>query len=380
MPNQNIVVYVRDQNLNYVAQVDFLTEMSWVDKYNFLGSPGGWSLTLNASDLAIDFLRLNGSGVVVLIDDVVAMSGYTTMIERQQNSDVSQYIFSGTTDDGLLASRVAHPQPGSSAPPYSTNTYDTRTGICSTVLRAYVNANLSVGAISSRYDYRVSIGADPIAGTTVTGNARYQQLDVLLNELATQSGGCGYRIRQSGTNLEFQTYAPTDRTSSVIFSAENQTLQDYSYTAQAGTANYIYIGGQGEGTARTIKEGFDGTSIVRWGRKEIFKDQRDTNDTTTLDMSIAEELVTGSDIASVQFTPKDIPQQTYWAHYQTGDKVTVVIDGVSFQENIIEVECTLNEDGLTVRPLVGSPNNTDSLKIYDQIAKQNRRLKNLERR
>lgn len=248
------------------------------------------------------------------------------------------------------------------------------------MLRQYVAVNLGASAVSARKDPRVTSLADPLVGSTVTGNARLQQLDALLNELATQSGNVGYRIRQSGTNLEFQTFAPTDRTSLVRFSVENGTLQDYSYTSEAGSANYIYVGGGGEGVARTFVEGYDGDSMVRWGRKEIFKDQRDTTDATTLANSIAEELATGSDIASVTFTPKDIPQQTYYTHYRCGDKVTVVIDGVSFQESIREVKCSLDAAGLTITPTVATPNNSDTLKLYDQIASQNKRIKLLERR
>lgn len=380
MSEHEIVVYARDSNLGYTAQLDFYESLSWVDIFNFTGSPGGWSLTINENDTATDYLRLNGSGIAVQIDGTIAFSGYTTKIERQQNSDVSQYIISGVDDSGLLASRVAHPQPGSSAPPYSSTAYDTRTGICSTILRQYVDVNLGASAVSARKDPRITSLADPLAGISVTGNARYQQLDNLLNELATQSGGVGYRIRQSGTNLEFQTYAPTDRSSTVIFSVENGTLQDYAYTAEAGSANYIYVGGGGEGTSRTIVEGYDGPSITRWTRKETFKDQRDTTDATTLANSIAEELATGSDIAAVTFTPKDLTQQTFWTHYQTGDKVTVVIDGVSFQETIRQVECTLDASGLSIKPTVATPNNSDSLKLYDQIASQNKRLRLLERR
>jgi hypothetical protein len=381
MTDRNIVVYARNSTLGYEAQIDFFESLQWVDIYNPSDGAGGWILNLNEADLATDYLRLPGSGITIVVDDTVAFSGQTKKIERTQNADVSQYVFSGVDDSGLLHDRQAHPQPGTSAPPYSVSAYDTRTGVCSTVLRAYVNANLGVGATSGRYDFRVSLAADPAIGSMVTGNGRWQQLDTLLNELATQSTTpVGYRIRQNGVNLEFQTFAPTDRTSNIIFSVDNGTLQDYGYTSEAGSGNYVYVGGGGEGTARTIREGFDGDSIVRWGRRELFKDQRDTTDPTTLANSITEELANGSDLASVTFTPKDIPQQTYWTHYQPGDKVTVVIDGVSFQEQIRQVECRLDSNGLTVTPTVATPNNTASLKLYDQLSAQNRRLRNLERR
>ena len=380
MPERQIEVYVRDRNLNYVAQLDFFEDLTWVDPYNFLDSPGGWTLTIDATDNGVDYLRLAGSGIVILIDGDVAFSGSTKKIERRQDADSNYFIFSGVEDSGLLADRLAHPQPGSSAPPYSSTAYDARTGICSTILRQYVDVNLGSSAVTNRKDSRVTLAADPLAGISVTGQARYQQLNVLLNELATTSGGCGYRIRQSGSNLEFQTFAPTDRTSSVIFSVGNGTLKDYGYTIEAGKGNYVYAGGQNEGVSRTIREGYDGPSIVRWGRKEIFKDQRDVSTTAELDASIVEELENSSDIASVTFSPVDIPQQQFWTHYQTGDKVTVVIDGETFQQPIIEVQCQLNQDGLTVTPTVGTPNNTDTLKLYDNIAKQNKRIRNLERR
>lgn len=381
MPDHEIIVYARAADLTYSGQLDFYEELSWADIYN--PSPaGGWSLKINADDPMVDELKKPGSGIAILLDgsSTPAFSGYTTKIEYSKDADLAQYVFSGVDDSGLLASRVAHPQPGTSVPPYSSTAYDTRTGVCSTIMRQYVDVNLGASAVAARKDTRVTSLADPLAGLTVTGNARYQPLDQLLNDLATQSGNIGYRIRQNGTNLEFQTYVPTDRSNEVIFSVENGTIQDYSYTAEAGSANYIYVGGQGEGTLRTIQEGYDGDSIVRWTRKETFKDQRDTNDATTLSNSIAEELAAGSDIATVSFTPKDIPQQTYWTHYRPGDKVTVMIDNVPFQEQIRQVECKLTQAGLTISPTVATPNNSDTLKIYDQLATQNKRIKNLERR
>lgn len=377
MPEHDVIVYARDHALAPTAQIDFYEELSWVDVFNGFG---GWALTINAADPAVDYLRLQGSGITVKIDGQIAFSGFTTKIERVQEADVSKYVFSGLDDTGLLSYRLAHPQPGTASPPFSSTAYDNRTGICSTVLRAYVNANLGVGAVPERYDFRVSLGADLSIGSTVTGNGRYQQLDVLLNELATQSGNIGYRIRQNGSNLEFQTFEPNDRTDTVKFSTDIGSLSDFSYSAEAGSANFVYCGGQGTGTSRTISVGFDGTSIARWTRKEIFKDQRDTNDATTLQNSINEELANGSDIATVTFTPKDLPQQTYWTHYQTGDRVTVMVDGEPFEETLRQVECSLTpNEGLSIRPTVGTPNNTDTLKLYDRIAKQNKRLKNLER-
>jgi len=378
--NRRPTVYVRDANLDYVAQLDFFDSLKWVDAYNFKDSPGGFELTINADDLATTWLRDTGSGIVILDGDSVMFSGYTTKIERQQNSDRSQYIFTGQDDSGLLAQRLAHPQPGSTAPPYSTTEYDTRTGVCSTILRQYVDVNLGASAVTSRKDTRVTLGADPAVGTTVTGNARWQQLSVLLNELATISGGVGYKIRQSGSNLEFQTFAPTDLTDTIIFSVGNGTLATFSYTVESGAGNYVFAGGQNEGTSRTIAEGYDGDSVTRWGRREIFRDARDDSTAALLAASITDELENSSDKASVTFQPIDIGQQQYWTDYQTGDLVTVVIDGVAFQNPVISVECTLNNDGLTVVPTVATPNNFDTLKMTDQIALHNRRIRNLERR
>lgn len=379
--HDEIKVLVRDSDLNTIAQLDYFESLTWTERHQFYESPGSWELEINAADPATKYLIQPGSGIQVLHKNETMFSGFQTGLIKNRDADLDQYTIKGLDDSGLLARRVVSPQPATGpGGPYNSQPYDVRTGVASTVMRAYVNANLGPGAIVSRRDPRVTMGPDPGVGSTVTGNGRWQQLCLLLNSLSIQGGGVGYQIRQQDTNLEFQCFAPRDLTSQVVFSEGNGSINSYEYEAESGTGNYIYVGGQGEGTARTIREGSDGNSIIRWGRIENFKDQRDTNVSAELLASIKEELAENSDTFTISFFPIELENQKYFEHYRLGDRVTVVIEDQYFQESISQVTCKLDSTTLTTEVLVGSPNNTKDLDIFDRIRRQNRRLVNLERR
>lgn len=286
----------------------------------------------------------------------------------------------GVDDNIWLAKSLAHPEPASSVPPYSVSEYDVRTGQCSTILRQYVNVNRGPSAIVPRRVPGLALASDPLLGTTVTGRARWQILLDLLKELAVSGGDIGFKVEQSGTALNFTVYQGVDRTATVKFSEDNGTLSAFDYTAEAPDATYIYCGGGGEGTARTIKEGQDADLVAAWGRFEKFRDRRDTTDSTELGQTITEELAESGEKASLSITPIDIPGQTYGVHYGLGDRVTVVIDGTPVQEAIREVTLAYTPDGpQTIKPTIGTVSKPTIVGLFSSVRDALLRTRNLER-
>ncbi len=381
MLNTQYDVYVRSADLTTTAKLDFFESLLWNEKHQPVDNPGAFSLIISADAPAISDLLTPQAGIEIRRGADTVFSGEIRKQKRTRQVSANQYEFTGYSDTDLLNRRVVSPQPSTAAGgPYNSQEYDTRTDLCSTVMIEYVDMNLGPSSIATRRDPRVTLAPDPLVGTTVTGNGRWQKLSTLINELSLQGGNIGYRIRQNDQDLEFETYEPEDLSDIVKFSLENGTLLEYEYEASAGELNYVYVGGGGEGTARVIKEGQDGDAITRWGRTESFKDQRDTSVTADLNSSIAEELATGADTFIVEFEPSDIEDQQYFEHYQLGDIVTVNIEGQTFVEAIREVRCSLNQNGFRATPIISTPNNQNTLKMFDRLTKQNRRLSNLERR
>ncbi|WP_281275503.1 Gp37-like protein [Saccharothrix australiensis] len=75
----------------------------------------------------------------------------------------------------------------------------------------------------------LQIAADPVAGTTVTGRGRWQQLLPFLQDLAIAGGDIGFRVRQDGAALVFEVFRPRDLSSRIKLSTELGTLARYEY-------------------------------------------------------------------------------------------------------------------------------------------------------
>lgn len=370
-------VYVRAPDMTLAGQVDDYQKLEMVQRFNDVGT---WLLDVDAGIRQAPFLMLNGAGLVVTADGTVVFSGPVKRRERDFAGDHNRLRVSGLDDSEVLTRRLASPQPATAAPPYNSQGYDVRTGTCSTILGQYVNVNAGPGAIGPRAIPGLTLAADPGLGTSITGRARWQPLPELLQGLALAGGGLGYRVLQVGTGIQFSVYAVVDRTTSVIFSTDLGNLEAFAWSEEAPDTNYVYVGGGGEDTARTVYEGQDSASIGRWGRIESFRDRRDTTVAAELAQAAIDELQKSAGQTSMAITPIDLPQMAYLTHYGLGDKVTAVMDGVPVQQVIREVKVTLDENGAFVVPTIGTPGRQDLLGIFDRLREAEARLVTLERR
>jgi Siphovirus ReqiPepy6 Gp37-like protein len=375
----DVQLYIRDDSFQRVALLDEFTSLEVVARHNEVGS---WRLSLDRRTSKAGLLANPGYGIEVVYDGSPQMSGPVTHHDRTRQQDSDQLVVAGVDDLVWLRRRRAHPCPTLSGPPYNTQTDDVRTGVCSTVLRAYVDLNLGPGAISPRRLPGLSLAADPLLGSTITGRARWQTLLELLAGLALAGGGLGLRlVAQAGSGIQFSSYAPADKSSTVVFSLELGTLGGYRYEAGAPEANYIYAAGSGEGTARTIREGQDPASIASWQRIEDFVDRRDTSVSAELDQEIAEQLADKAGPVGLSITPLDVPGRAYGVDYQLGDRVRVVIDDTPVDEVIREVRLVLTPTGPRVlAPQIGSPSRPPVVALIRGLARVGRRITNLERR
>lgn len=371
-------VYLRAPNLSREGQISDYQTLECVERFNDVGT---WSLDIDMHTRHARALITPGYGIEVVRDDgQVIMSGPLDTRKRKKSLTENRMTVAGFDDNIWLRRRQAHPQPGSSAPPYSTTEYDVRTGTASTVLRAYADVNLCSGAVMPRRVTGAALDVDPLVGTSVTGRARWQPLLELLQELALAGDGIGFRLRKSGTALLFTTYQPVDKTATVTFSEELGNLVEYDYDSAGPASTYLYVGGGGEGTARTIREQASDES-VDWGRIEKFVDRRDTTDSTELEQEITKTQEEDVSKVGLSITPIDTPQQKYRTHYDLGDKVTVMIDGESVQELVREVKTVLTPNGpQKVLPTIGTVSRRGVLKLFDRLRSQQSRINNLERR
>lgn len=379
-------LYVRDKDNNRVAELEDYTQAILTPVYNDVGT---WSVTLSRKSKQAAALTTPLAGIIATRDDTTVFSGIATERHHTWNGTTDQVTVSGCTDDIWLLSRLVSPSPGESAPPYTVQAVDVRTGIASTVIRQYVNVNLGPGAVPARRKSDLTIGADPLLGASVRGEARWDSnLLEFLKPLAV-SGGVGFRIVQVGTGLEFQVYQATDRSNTIKFSPDLGNLLAFDYSSQIPKANYAFVGASGTGTARIIKEYSDPTSIATWGRWEgQLVNAANTSDTTQIQQSGTEALVDGQEQASLSITPLETPTQRFGFDYFLGDRVTVQLEGPAatgysesgqIVDTLREIVIRLDENGQTVTPSVGTGDRLQIFRMFRVFRQHDRRLNNIER-
>ena len=267
--------------------------------------------------------------------------------ERTVDIDGDMLTVSGVDDMVFLRRRLAHPQPATAAPPYSSQAFDTRTGPSSQVIAAFVNANAGPTAHTARRVPGLTVPVPAPMGPTVTVSARYQNLLDLIQRMAARAG-LGVEVR----DLEFTVFEPTGP--SAVFCQELGTLAGWVHAVESPDVNYVYVAGGGAGASRIIREYSDADSLAAWGRVEEFQDRRDTTATAELDEAGAETLADGIPAPELELTALDIASQTFLRDWQLGDQATVSFDGQIITDIIREV--TINLEANTppvVTPTVG---------------------------
>lgn len=401
-------IYVRDQYLNKVAEIDDFQSLEIRPTFNLVGA---WQLTMAANCQAAVEIVKPKAGIIVIRNGVTIFSGPANQRQRKWTMDNDVLTISGYDDMILLQNHLVYPTP--LGPPF-TDDYDVRTGSAETIMKAYVNANIGSNASSFR-KMNLTTDADEGRGNSITGRGRFQTLLDLCGSIALQGGDLGFKVVQVGNALQFQVYQPTDKTQSVIFSPLIGNLLDFEYTETNPTANVVIAGGGGVGASRSIAASTDNNSVATYGRYELFLDKRDTTDQTELNNAITEQLANDANQYNLAITPIDTDAIQFGRDYNLGDKVSVVLtkqdEKIStetlyyylsvyqtatqdvqkieqiesvltvIQDVVRQITINITPDGESITPSIGS---ADSLSrsiigIFRQIKKINKRVTNLER-
>jgi hypothetical protein len=381
-------IRVRNSSRQLLGEVDAYRHFECVLRYNSVST---WTLELDASHPMAGYLATVGNGIIVtrtivtqvtgvVVQSKILLSGPIWHFQRKKQGN--QLIVAGFDDTAYLSMRDAWPVPSASvAADFASAAYDTRSGASETVIRAYINANAGPGAPVARQIAGLTLDADLGRGSTVHGNARFDQMTTKdglgIIQVLASVGNIGFKIIQvpNGTNLQLQFYVPSDLTSTVKLSEELGTIADFDYSLDGpdldSGGNFVVAGGGGDGTARVFAIGSDSASITKWGRIETFRDARDTSDPTTLGERITDTLNNSAEKVSFQATLAQTDSLIYGRDFNIGDKVTCVIDGVSMTNIVQEVNIALDMNSAeTVTPLVGSMNPANISEVLANFARQ----------
>lgn len=337
--------FLLDKNKLPLAQVERYSRAEIIKRFNDVGS---WQIEIDSEVFDLGLIEWQG-GIRVLRDGALYFEGITQMVEDSNADEPDSRIALGGVDYlHYMNQRLILPDPN--GPPYSGDEYHLVTGPADNVIKEYVRYHVAESAKAERRVSGLTVEADAGAGATVTARGRFQSVLEMAQLKALEGGDIGFRF--NGT--EFETFIPTDLSASVYFSKDRGTLMRYKRKVEMPQANYIIGGGTGEGTARNFQEASNQGSVNIYGRAEYFYDYRNADD-AELYQAVAGKLSEMAQKVSVEIEAGETEGQRFGRDYNLGDKATVILPDLVYQNVIREVRITLDGNGEKVFPVIGSP-------------------------
>lgn len=278
-----------------------------------------------------------------------------TFTEYNKNEVI---VISGEDGNSLLKSRIIA---------YASNTTESsKSGAIDNQMKEVVRENLGADATDPARDLSSSgleVDVDYSLAPVKYSKHAWDSVIETLNDLADMSANFGTplffeiapKINTRSVGWRFRTsinVLGADRSSGsmnpTIFSKENGNLENPELTYDfSNEANYIYVGGEGQGEERKIEEIEDSARVNRtpFSRKERFVDFRNMPSDEALSAKAGAELNNG--LPSIRFVGslKDTPQTIYGVDWEYGDKITISYQGISFDAWINAVRFSLDEEG-----------------------------------
>ena len=382
---EDLTVEVRNANLERLGQIT-ASELVGFEAVLRFNNVGTWTLTLPTNHYLAAALREPGSGIIVTGPSGVLLSGPMRSVTVDKSTDdlVGTIKIEGTDDSVILGERLAYPTPTTADVTDQTQAYDRRDGVASTVMRAYINANIGPAAPAERRIPELTLATDPLVGSTVFGAARFDVLGQLLSSLAAVDG-LGFDVLQQDSVLQFKVYQPEDKTAEVRMDIANDTLSSTKYSYSAPGSTVAIVAGQGTDEFRIFREVTTTESEAAqtaWNRRiETFVDERSTDVEDELYQAGEEKLAEeGKTLISLEVTPSSDLTMEYGVDWNLGDKVTVVVDEDQLSATVTSVALRVEADGLYVGATVGQPEGVDyESRLNKRQATTSARLNDLER-
>jgi len=337
MSNQN-PIRIFDSSLNLITELDDYASAYFNRSWSGCGD---FSIQTNYNTShAPDLVR----GRIVMFDKNVKKCGIITNVKKSigESGKGSMIVTaSGIELKGILGWRIVPPPSGSEY--YSVN------NSAETVMKTLVSQNGGpTTADADRKFPLLEIDTDADLGTTYLLKTRYTS-NVLAEctacSLATNTGFYIY-LDLSNKKYRFQTAQGLDRsgTQSVnpraIFSTDYDTLKSANIDDNdSNFRNYAFVGGQGEGVQRIVRQVFTGPAEpTGLDRREMFVDARDVPALADLDLRGGQKLEELATIITTDGSPLAYSPLVYGTDYDLGDIATLSTYGESRNVRITSVK------------------------------------------
>jgi len=347
----------------------------------YLTRPDGTRISLIDTAQRFEYTRvLNDAGTFMLVlpgdfDDTFLQDSYRVEFWYKPEGGVIYLDFLGfihkpeyTTDEQGRANIIVTGHDPIGLLKRRTVTYDSGTaqakksGAADDVMKEIVDENFSGSATDTdrqiSTDY-LTIAGDFSLGPTVSKSFARRNVLAVLREIGADAFENDTPVYFdlayiSKNELQFQTFINQlgrDQRfasgSGLVFSPERGNLRVPVYSLDySDEVNFSYVGGQGQGTDRQIVEREDTTRTGRniWARREKFTDQRNTNNTASLNSEGDSALREG--IPRKRFSGELVStdETQYGRDWNFGDRVSAEAYGRIFDGVVRAV--TVTRDGM----------------------------------
>jgi hypothetical protein len=355
------------------ARVGWLNDATGIQVVWRYNRRGVMTFTVPGDHIRAEQLVAPGARVCLAYSPPEATSTYY-MSGRVDTIQAQGPIFGSTLVVTVLADWIdtvlAWPVPGNVITNQNVEYYRA-TGPAETVIKNLITAN-AVTRLGEPWTVATSLGR----GNTVTIAARYSLLSDVLQELIDPGVGLSMVRYPNDSTVSVDVYEPVDRSNRVLSEASG-AITSWSMTVGAPTVTRGIIGMDGEGTARAMTQtvvppAHTATEIAYGLVIESFVDARDVATTAEGQARGADIVLEGSPTISISATLAETPFWRVGHSINLGDIVTVEpIPGLISVERVTEIELLYNaENGLTVTPKVGDPNESSPTRlIVDKMAR-----------
>lgn len=362
-------IRVLSPDLLLLAEIDNYESLIFTRSHYGIGS---FEFRINANKSHVETLQKKNLILIGNDSKKVGIIQYREIGFDDSGKQSEQWVIKGSTLDVVMKQRIVVP-PGSVAE-------DAVSGSGETVIKHYINNHLVNPVNPHRKVDNLTIGQNYERGTNVSVASRYDELDLLVESIATQTG-VGYEVILDFTNdlWVFDCYTGADRTTEqdinppIIFSTEFETLSNASFTdSDLEYKNALYVGGSGEGVERQVAELDAGETGIN--RFERFHEATDVETFEELLQAGERELLLLAEVISfeAEANTHNTPFE-YEKDWFLGDTVTVKHTkwNVIIHPQITTVTEIYEPSGFKLNVTFGKARPTLITKIKSEIAKRN---------
>lgn len=382
-----IQLLVTDEALT--VQGDPLADWTSLDATLRFNEPGSGTVELVAHPYVMAQLQ-PGNRLVVVRDGAIWMAGpmeiaqdFSWGVPGAGEAPPGKVTVSFSDDLASPAGYITWPAPASAWSAQPATARQILTTNAETIIRTLINENCGPGALAARQIPNFALAAAAGVGTTTSVNTRFEGLLAACRRVAIDGGGLGFRTRQTATQIEFEVYAPVDRTATARFSSGLGNLRSVKYKQSAPTVTHALVTGSDQATPRAYVEVADATAAATWWRVEQLVNGSADNDTNgELTQDGNEALANGSAPVELATVTVDTADLRAGVDYGLGDKVTVALPtGVEVADLVRSIHLQATPDsGEYVTSLIGSPEATSDPQMVRLVRELGRRLGRVEAR